>query len=95
MTIRIAENSGSFAENKDVARTLRLEKIIPTLENGEDVILDFEGVESATQSFVHALVSDLFRRYGNDILERIKFKSCSGTVQGIIAIVVDYMQESQ
>lgn len=95
ITIKLFEHTGSFAENKDVARKIRLEKIIPALEKGEGIILDFENIEGATQSFVHALISDLFRKYGNEILEKISFKSCNEIVQKIIIIVTDYMQESE
>jgi len=44
---------------------------------------------------MHALISDLFRHYGNDVLDRVTFKSCSETVKKIITIVADYMQESE
>lgn len=91
--IDIRAHAGSFAENKDVARDLRLKEIIPALESEEEVILDFEGVEAATQSFIHALISDLLRKHGSEVLDRIEFKSCNDTVKKIITIVVDYMQE--
>ena len=91
--ISIFERAGAFAENKDVAREIRIQEIIPTLEKNEEVILDFEKVDAATQSFVHALISDILRKYGNDALDRIAFKSCNEKVQKIIGIVVDYMQE--
>ncbi|MBI3120303.1 MAG: STAS-like domain-containing protein [Candidatus Kerfeldbacteria bacterium] len=84
---------GSFAENKDVARDIRIKKIIPALERGQNVTLDFSNVDSATQSFVHALISDLIRQHGSEVLDRIRFKSCSETVQKIITIVTDYTQE--
>ena len=90
--ILILDRAGAFAENKDVARDIRIREIIPALENNEEVTLDFEGVGAVTQSFVHALISDLLRKYGNAALDRIAFKSCSDTVQKIISIVVDYMQ---
>ena len=86
---------GSFAENKDLARDIRIKKIIPALENKQEIILDFEGIDSATQSFIHALISDLLRKYGTEVLDRISFKSCSETVKKIINIVVDYMQERE
>jgi hypothetical protein len=86
---------GSFAENKDLARQLRVETILPALEKGEAVVLDFSGVESVTQSFIHALISDLFRKYGSEVLDQVTFKSCSLTVQKIVTIVSEYMQESQ
>lgn len=92
--IKLFKKVGSFAENKDAAKEIRIKKIIPALKKNQDVILDFENVDGATQSFVHALISDLIRKYGGEILDRIKFKSCGETVKKIITIVVDYMQES-
>lgn len=91
--IIIFERVGAFAENKDIARDIRLQEIIPALEQKEEVVLDFEKVDAATQSFIHALISDVLRNYGNDVLDRVAFKSCNETVKKIINIVVDYMQE--
>jgi hypothetical protein len=85
---------GSFAENKDLARKIRLENIVPLLETGQEIILDFDKVDSATQSFIHALISNLIRNYGIEVLDRIYFKNCNEIVQKIITIVVDYMQET-
>lgn len=85
---------GSFAENKDVGRNLREKRILPALADGEEVILDFNGVESATQSFVHSLISDVLRQHGDSVLEKLKFKSCSPTVKKMVGMVVDYMQDA-
>ncbi len=92
--IKLFKLVGAFAENKDIARDIRLERLKPALEKNENVVLDFDKVEGATQSFIHALISDLIRSYGNEVLEKIQFKSCNETVKSIISIVVDYMQES-
>ncbi len=94
MEIKIVNLTGSFAENKDLARDLRLAKIVPALEKSEEIILDFKGIEGATQSFIHALISDVIRKYGPEVLDKISFKNCNETVRKIISIVVDYMQES-
>ena len=91
--ISIFQRAGSFAENKDIAREIRIQEIIPALDKNEEVVLDFKKVDAATQSFLHALISDILRKYGNDALDRIAFKSCNENVQKIIGIVVDYMQE--
>ncbi|MEI7621821.1 MAG: STAS-like domain-containing protein [Candidatus Moraniibacteriota bacterium] len=93
--INLFEKVGAFAENKDIARSLRLEQIIPALEKNQAVVLDFEHVDAATQSFVHALISDLIRKYGREILDKISFKSCNEKVQKIIMIVSEYMQEGE
>lgn len=94
LAISIHKAAGSFAENKDIARDLRIKKIIPALQKKQEVILDFSKVEGATQSFVHALISDLIRLYGSDVLDVVVFKNCNETIQKIISIVVDYMQQS-
>ena len=92
--IQLINRVGSFAENKDTASDIRKNIIIPALEKGEVVVLDFSGVEVATQSFVHALISDLFRTRGSEVLDNLEFSHCNETVQKIIGIVVDYMQDS-
>jgi hypothetical protein len=92
--IKLLDFVGKFAENKDIARDLRLQHIIPSLEKNEDVVLDFLGIDSATQSFIHALISDLIRKQGPDVLDQISFKSCNETIKKIINIVISYMQES-
>jgi len=94
LSIKLVDHVGTFAENKDVAQLLRKEKIVPALEKGEEVILDFQDITAATQSFIHALVSDLIRNYGPRVLDKVLFKNCNETVQKIVGIVVDYMQES-
>lgn len=91
--IALFSRVGAFAENKDIARNIRVNEIIPALNSGEEVVLDFENIEAATQSFVHALISDVMRKFGSEALDRMSFKSCSPTVKKIIGIVVDYMQE--
>lgn len=85
---------GNFAENKDSAKDIRERQIIPAIENSRSVILDFGKVESTTQSFIHALISDLIRKFGPEVLDNLMFKNCNATVQKIIHIVVDYMQQS-
>ena len=90
--IEIYPIAGSFAEDKDKAKNIRLELITPILEGGEDLVLDFENVESLTQSFCHALLSELIRNYGVNVLDRISFKNCSDETKSIMEIVIDYMQ---
>lgn len=87
--------SNGFAENKDLASRIRKEKLMPALKKNEEVILDFGGIEAATQSFIHALISDLFRHYGAATLDNISFKNCNENIKKIINIVVDYMQQAE
>ena len=93
--IALFKRTGNFAENKDLAREIRLKEMIPALDSNEEVTLDFEGIDSATQSFIHALISDIIRKYGAEILDKLYFKNCNETVKKIISIVVEYMQETE
>lgn len=92
MEIIIYNRLGAFAENKDIAREIRIKEIMPALEK-EEVILDFENVQSATQSFIHALISDVIRKRGINVLDSLYFKNCNETVKKIIEIVIEYMQD--
>ena len=93
-SVRLVEMVGSFAENKDLARDIRVKEITPALVRGDEVVLDFAGVDSATQSFIHALISELIRKQGAEVLDRIVFRNCGESVKGVIGIVTRYMQES-
>ena len=88
--IRIFAVAGSFAEDKDAARKIRMQNILPSIERGEPVILDFSKVAVATQSFIHALVSEVLRLHGEKALELLVFRSCNATVKSVIRTVVDY-----
>lgn len=94
MYLSVFEIASDFAEDKDIAAKLRNEQIAPALLRGEDVMLDFAGVDLTTQSFIHAMISHLLRAHGEDVLDRIEFKSCRPGVQGIIETVIQYSLET-
>ena len=92
-TIVISEKCGNFAENKDVAKYYRESVLKPFLNKGEEVTLDFSQVDSATQSFLHAMLSELFQNKGEELLNKIYFKNCNITVKSIIGTVISYSLE--
>ena len=94
-TVRVLALAGSFAEDKDIARCIRTEHVMPTLKAGNHIVLDFSGVAVATQSFVHAMISEALRLHGKRALELIQFKSCNPTVKSVILTVVEYSHEAQ
>lgn len=91
--IKIFDKTGEFAQNKDIAQYLRLSEILPIVREKEEIILDFENVNLSTQSFIHALISDIIRIEGLDVLDLIKFKNCNDTIKTLINMVVEYMQD--
>jgi len=90
LTIRMADVIGSFAENKDKARSLRETQLLPSLESGNHIILDWKDVDATTQSFVHALISKIFQDRGESAFKLIEFKNCSPPVKSLVATVVNY-----
>jgi len=93
LNVNIFKYVGEFAEDKDIARDIRVDIIWPSIKQGDKVELDFIKVEDATQSFIHALLSQLIRDTHGEVLDLIYFKNCSSTVKEIINMVVDYMME--
>jgi hypothetical protein len=93
MTVAIEKICGSFAENKDQARELREEVIKPALKKRQRVTINFTGVDSSTQSFVHALISAIFRENGEPMLRVVRFKGCNKAVQSLITTVINYSLE--
>ncbi|MBI3035021.1 STAS-like domain-containing protein [Candidatus Woesearchaeota archaeon] len=92
--IKIYKKIGNFAGNKDIAKEIRTKEILPFIRKEDKIFLDFENVNSATQSFIHALISDVIRKEGIKVLDKLFFKNCNETIQKIIGIVVEYMQDT-
>jgi len=92
--IRIAEAAGDFAEDKDLAASVRDEHLRPAVEARRKITLDFTGVTLVTQSFVHALISDVLRKGGEGVLRLVVFKGCNDGVKGIVETVVQYSLEA-
>ena len=88
--IELKPGIAGFAEDKDHAKLIRLETLLPALERGEHIILDFRHVKYATQSFIHALLGEALYKYHEELLDRVEFKNCTPQLQGVIELVVDY-----
>lgn len=92
--IRLIDESGPFAEDKDLAARLRDNEVDPSVSRGEELVIDFEGVTLTTQSFVHAMISQPLRAHGEASLALLRFQNCSPLVRGLIETVVQYSLES-
>jgi STAS-like domain of unknown function (DUF4325) len=79
-----------FAENKDDARTIRKTHILPALRAGKRVVINFDGITSSTQSFVHALIGEPLQKDGESVLNRLEFRSCAQQIKSLVELVVDY-----
>ena len=92
MTVQIVLKPGAnrFAEDKEEARQIRLERVMPALERDDDVVLDFRNVSYATQSYIDALIGEVLQKHGEAALKNLEFKNCSGALKSVIELVVDY-----
>ena len=88
--VKIDAGAKGFAEDKDAAKQLRRQIIMPALAEEKKVILDFSSVTSSTQSFVHALVGEPLQKRGEGVLEQIEFRSCAPQIKSLVQLVVDY-----
>ena len=93
MIVRIREQCGEFAENKDDARKLRELFIVPAIAEGQEVVLDFAGVDASTQSFLHALISQILQDGGEAALAKLRFMNCNGPIKSLVRTVVNYSLE--
>ena len=89
-TIKIRDFAGEFAENKNLAKLWRESILFPTVEKGDLVVLDFNGVSGTTQSFVHALISAVLQQYGEKALDQLEFTNCQPGVKSVVLTVVEY-----
>jgi len=85
---------GDFGEDKDAAARLRREVINAQIETQQTITLDFAGVTLVTQSFIHALISEVLRANGEKALDYLEFANCREVVRGIISTVVQYSLDS-
>lgn len=90
ISIKLGPAADGFLEDKEFAGSLRKKRLLPALAKGETVVIDFGGVNYATQSFVHALIGEALHRYGEDALKLIEFKNCSAQLRSLVELVVDY-----
>ncbi len=88
-----------FLGSRFRARELR-EEVERLLASADEVVLDFTGMKSATQSFVDELVGVLVLKHGPDIVQRLVFKGCAEDIKEILGFVVssrseDFLKKNQ
>ena len=80
---------GERCEVKLEAINLRERKIIPAIQKGETVILDFSHAITATHSFLTALLADPIKTLGLKSYKQIKIIGANETIRTIIDFVFD------
>jgi uncharacterized protein DUF4325 len=75
---------GKYAEDKDAAITFRDRRLMPAIELGKKIDLDFRDVETAPHSFLNALLATPVRRLGMKAYQFIRIYNAPGHVHEII-----------
>ena len=88
--VKLENSVSGFSDDKDEAKSIRVNTILPAIENDQRVILDFSGVTYSTQSYVHALIGEALQKYKEKALDRLEFKGCSPQLRSLVEMVVDY-----
>lgn len=87
--ISIFNYFGKWAEDKDAAITFRDRHLLPAIEAGKRIDLDFRDVETAPHSFLNALLATAVRRLGMKSYQWIRIHNASGSIHEIIDAVLD------
>lgn len=87
--VRVSE----FEEDVERASQIREQEIIPRINGGVMVVIDFHGVSFATQSFVHALMYKVVRD-GLALGSSLSIANCSNSTREAVMAVAAYAKLS-
>lgn len=79
----------TFEEDVEQAAKIRDEELLPSMKAGTMVVIDFEGVKFATQSFVHALMYKVIRD-GQNIGSTLSIANCTKATREAVMAVAAY-----
>lgn len=80
---------GRHADVKDEATRYRDRHLIPAVDEGRSILIDFSGVESSTHSFLNALLASAIRRLGLVAYKRIRVINATKEIRETIDYVLD------
>jgi hypothetical protein len=78
-----------FEENVEAAAIVRDNTVLPSINSGKMVVLDFYKVKFATQSFVHALMYKVIRD-GQQIGATLSIARCTNSTREAVIAVAAY-----
>ena len=80
---------GRYAEDKQLAIRLRDERLLPAIERGVAITIDFEDVISAPHSLLNALLATPIQRLGLAAYKKIKIVNSSPEIRETIDFILD------
>ena len=80
---------GKNAEDKSAAINYRNKRLFEAVDSGQVIVLDFEGVETSTHSFLNALLASPIRRMGIGAYKKIKVTRALSDIRETIDYILD------
>ena len=80
---------GPYAENKQEAISFRDTKLLPAIEEGKSILIDFQGVAAAPHSFLSALLATPIKRLGMQAYKLIKVVNSEPEIRETIDYILD------
>lgn len=80
---------GRHADVKDEATRYRDRHLLPAVDEGKSIVIDFSGVESSTHSFLNALLASAVRRMGLMAYKRIRVINASSEIRETVDYILD------
>ncbi|MEW8690332.1 MAG: DUF4325 domain-containing protein [Candidatus Thiodiazotropha endolucinida] len=80
---------GPFAEDKTAAISLRDRRIIPAIQEGKKVVVDFDEIKSCPHSFLSALLATPIKILGMSAYKKIRILNASPEIRETIDYILD------
>lgn len=87
--VSISNYFGTFAEDKEAVIKFRDKRIFNALDDGKNILIDFDDVISAPHSFLSALLASPIKTLGMQAYKRIKFVNTSPEIRETIDFILD------
>lgn len=87
--LSISNYFGRFADDKQAAISYRDKHLLPAVDEGKALVIDFQDVETSTHSFLNALLASPIRRMGLKAYKRIRIINAPKDIRETIDYVLD------
>lgn len=87
--VHVRNHFGPYAEDKESAIRYRNGKILPAIDSGANLKIDFSDVRHAPHSFLSALLATPIQRYGISAYKRIRIINASPEIREILDYILD------
>ncbi len=89
VVIKLNNYFGQYLENKDLAKEIRDTIILPSIEKGEILTLDFDGICFSAHSLLFAMLATPIERLGLSAYKKIKIINAAPEIRETLDFIFD------